>query len=74
VLLTQGTEAQQRLTVSLVAADWHELMISTAHLSALLNNWTCGASLRHTTTPISWSSLHSKFWGRKRAEYNTLLN
>jgi len=49
--LKRHPQAQKHITISEVAADWHELMIPQ-RIAALANSWTRGAARRHTTIPI----------------------
>jgi len=53
-LLRDEHNAQERFTISEMAADWHELMIPQRIMPALANNRTCGAACRHTTAPVSY--------------------
>ena len=45
-----------RCTILELAADWHELMVQQRITQPLTDNWTCGATRRHTVMSHSTPS------------------
>jgi len=65
------TRDKQNFMISELAADWHKLVVRTAHCAAmqcihsLMDNWTCYATSRHYIALVSRTSLQSVAYSRK---------